>query len=141
ERRLVRCAVELEERLIDRGLLRGLHPLDLRGDRLLDVVHGLAHALAAVALLVAVAQLDRLALAGAGARRHRRAAPGAGLELDLDLDRRIAARVEDLPRIDAGDDGHASSSSRRRSRPARRAGRRPRRRPRAAAWSARSGAS
>src|SRR5260370_7903717 len=40
--RLVRRAVELEERLVDAGLLGGLQPLDLRGDRLLDGAHGLA---------------------------------------------------------------------------------------------------
>src|SRR5581483_3748854 len=55
---------------------------------------------------VAVAQLDRLALAGGSAGRHRRAAPRAGLQLHLDLDRGIAARVENLARIDAGDRRH-----------------------------------
>src|SRR5260370_8860114 len=130
--RLVRRAVELEERLVDAGLLGGLQPLDLRGDRLLDGAHGLADALAAVALLVAVAQLDRLALAGAGAGRHRRAPPRPGLDLHLDPDRGIPARVEALARVDAGDRGHASSSSRRRSRRARGAGPRARRTRRAA---------
>ena len=57
-------------------------------------------ALAAVAALVAVAQLDRLVGAGRGARRHRRPADRAVAEDDVDLDRRIAARVEDLARVD-----------------------------------------
>ena len=39
-----------------------------------DVLDGLEHALAAVALRIAVAQLDRLARAGGGARGHRGAA-------------------------------------------------------------------
>jgi hypothetical protein len=55
ERRLVRRAVELEQRLIDGRLFRGLHPLDLGSDRLLDVPDGLARALPAVALCVAIA--------------------------------------------------------------------------------------
>ena len=45
-----------------------------------DVLHGLQHALAAVAALVAVAQLDRLAAAGRGARGHRGAAHDARFE-------------------------------------------------------------
>jgi len=73
ERGLVRCAVELEQRLIHRRLLGGLHAIDLGRDRLLDVAHRLLHTLAAIALAVAVAQLDRLALAGRRARGHRRA--------------------------------------------------------------------
>src|SRR4030067_70655 len=47
---LVRRAVQPEQRLVHGGLLRGLHPLDLGGDRLLDVAHRPADALAAVAL-------------------------------------------------------------------------------------------
>ena len=48
-----------------------------RGDLAVDVGDRLAHALAAVARLVAVAQFERLALAGRRARRHRRAAERA----------------------------------------------------------------
>src|SRR5262249_49479807 len=81
---------------------------DLRRDRLFDVAHGLLHALAAIALAIAVAQLHRLALAGRGAGRHGRAAPRAGFELDLDLDGGIAAGVEDLAFVNAGDRGHGS---------------------------------
>src|SRR5438093_1441161 len=69
---------------------------------------------------VPVPQLDRLALAGGGAGAHGRAAPGARLELDLDLDGGIAARVEDLASVDAGDRGHVLRTSvRTRSRRAR----------------------
>ena len=58
------------------------------------------HALAAVARLVAVAQLDRLVGAGRGARRDGRPADRAVGEDDVDLDRRIAARIEDLAGVD-----------------------------------------
>ena len=55
ERRLVRRAVELEQRLVHGRLLGGLHPLDLGGDRLLDVPHGPVHASSLVALTITVA--------------------------------------------------------------------------------------
>ena len=64
-------------------------------------------ALAAVAGLVAVPQLDRLVDAGRGAGRHRRPAERAVLGDDVDLDGRVAPRVEDLPGIDPGDGGVA----------------------------------
>ena len=56
--------------------------------------------------VAAVAQLDRLELAGRGARRHGGEAARARLEDDLDLDGRVAARVEDLARVDGGDGAH-----------------------------------
>ena len=71
----------------------------------------LQDALAAVARLVAVAQLDRLVRAGRGARRHGRPADRAVVEDDVDLDRRVAARIEDLARVDDSMSGaHASSA-------------------------------
>ena len=118
ERGLVRRAVQLEQGLVDRGLLGGLHALDLGGDGLLDVLHGAAHALAAVALGVAVAQLHRLALAGGGARRHHGAAQGAGLELHLDLDGGVAAGIEDLARVDGPDRGQGAQAFRSRTKSA-----------------------
>jgi hypothetical protein len=50
------------------------------GDSALDVAHGLEDALAQVALLVAVAELDGLVLAGGGAGGHGGAAEGAAGE-------------------------------------------------------------
>ena len=107
EARLVRRAVELEQRAVHGGLLRRLEAFDLGRDRLRHVAHRLAHALAAVAGVVVVAQLDRLARARRGAGGHHSAAEGARVEPDLDLDRGIAARVEDLARVDGADLGHA----------------------------------
>ena len=63
----------------------------------------LVTALAEIAALVAVAQLERLVRAGRGAGRHGGAAHGAGLERDIDLDGRVAAAVQDLPAVDADD--------------------------------------
>ena len=79
-------------------------------ERLVDVVDRLQDALAAEALLVAVAQLDRLVLAGRRAARHGGApAPGGGL--DFDFDRGVAARIEDLAGEDGVDFAHGRASS------------------------------
>ena len=103
---LVLGAVELDQDPVEQGLVPRVGAQDLAGDLAVDVRDGLRDALSAVALLVAVAQLQRLALAGRGARRHRRAPGRASREQDLDLDGRIAARVQDLPAED-GLDGKA----------------------------------
>src|SRR5205807_8897805 len=65
---LVLAAVELDQRLVDERLLGGIEPGDGLGNLRIDVHDRLQHALAAVALPVAVEQLDRLAAAGRGAR-------------------------------------------------------------------------
>src|SRR6185436_15660599 len=59
----------------------------------------------------AVAQLDRLELAGGGARGHRGAAGGARLQHHVDLDGRVAAAVDDLPRVHLLDLAQAPSTS------------------------------
>ena len=75
-------------------------------DLAIDGVHGLLHALAEIARLVAVAQLDRLMRAGGGARRHRRAAHRAVFQHHIDLDGGIAAAVENFAADDVDDGGH-----------------------------------
>jgi hypothetical protein len=72
----------------------------------LTAATGLLDALAQVAPLVAVAQLDRLALAGGGAGRHGRAAHGPALQHDLGLDGGVAAAVQDLAGVDGLDGAH-----------------------------------
>src|SRR6185295_20404015 len=80
------------------------------GDLGVDVLHRLQHALAEVAALVAVAQLDRLARAGGRARRHGGAAHGAGFEQHVAFDGGVAAAVEDFSPDDVNDGTHASVS-------------------------------
>ncbi len=70
---LVGRAVELEQALIDRRLIERAQADDCRTELLVDVLDGLQHALAEVALLVAVAELDRFVLAGGRAARDRTA--------------------------------------------------------------------
>src|SRR5205823_1164654 len=68
--------------------------------------HRLLHPLAAITLLVAVAQFDRLVRAGRGAGGNRGATERAVLQHDVDLDGRVAAAVEDFAADDVDDGGH-----------------------------------
>ena len=99
---LGRRAVERDHRLVELALRKVL-ALDRRCDLAVDVGDGLAHALAEVARLVAVAQLERFALAGRGARRHAGASARAAVEGHFDFHRRIPARVENLAAMHVND--------------------------------------
>ncbi len=97
---LVRRAVELDEELVDRGLVEHVHALQRLGDLDVHVLHGLEHALAEITALVAVAQLAGLVDAGGSAGRNGRAADGAVVERDLHFHGRVAAGVENLSGAD-----------------------------------------
>ena len=90
--------VERDHRAVDRALV-GVLALERRGELAVHVPDRLRHALAEIALLVAVAQLQRLAHAGRGARRHRRAAHHPALERHVHFHRRIPARIQDLSAV------------------------------------------
>ncbi len=109
EAALVRGAVELDHRLVERALLGGAGAGQRLGDLAVDVGDRLADALADP-LVATVAQLDRLELTGRGARGNGGDAARAGLERDLDLDGRVAARIEDLAGVDGGDRAHRGAT-------------------------------
>lgn len=109
ERGLVRGGVQVEHGLVDQALLGGVVADQLRADLLDDGQDGLLHALAEVAVLVTVAQLERLEGAGGGTRRDSGTAGAAVVEADLDLDRGVATRVEDLTGYDDIDGRHEAS--------------------------------
>jgi hypothetical protein len=90
-------------------LLGDVEAEDRLGDLGVDVLDRLLHALAEEALLVAIAQLHRLARAGRRPRGHRGAPHGAGLDQHVGLDGGIAARIQDLAGDDFNDGGHAAS--------------------------------
>ena len=76
-------------------------PSKRRRDRFIHVRDGFGHAFAAVALLVAIAQFPRFMLAGARAARNGRAPEAAAFEMHIDFDGRIAARIENLARVNS----------------------------------------
>jgi hypothetical protein len=103
-------SVEIDERAIDQHLVRRHHALERRGDRLLDVLHGLLHALAKVAAHVAVPQLDRFVLTRGRSARHRSTSRRSIRERDIGLDGRIPTAVEDLAGSDVQNGRHEVGS-------------------------------
>src|SRR6185312_7949917 len=91
-----------------RHLIGGVEARERIEDLAVDCLDGALDALAAIASLVAVAELDRLMRAGRRARRHGGAAQGAGLQRDFDLDGGIAAAVQDLAAVDVDNGAHAA---------------------------------
>ena len=91
-------AVELDEHLVDAGLIEDVHAEESFRDFAVDIVNSLLHALAAVTGLVAVAQLAGLVDTGGSAGGDSRSADGAVVEGDFDFDSGIAAGVMGLPR-------------------------------------------
>jgi hypothetical protein len=98
-------AVEGHQLVVEEPLVGGVEADHCVGDLGVDVFHGLAHALAAVAV-AAVAQLVRLVGAGAGAARHDGAPARAAEQLDVDLDGRVPSGIEDLAAHDLHDRAH-----------------------------------
>ena len=84
-------AVKLQHLVVDGALLKHRHAHKGGGYHLVDVFDCLEHALAAIALLVAVAQFERLVLACRGSRRYRCAAGEARLERHFYLNRWISS--------------------------------------------------
>jgi hypothetical protein len=80
EARLVLAAVELDHAAIDRRLRARILADEGGLQHRIDVRDGSQHALAAIACLVAIAQLDRLARSGRGAGWHGGATERAGIE-------------------------------------------------------------
>ena len=96
---LVGGAVEANHRLVELAL-RQIAIAQRAGNLAVDVRDGFASRPCRDSARVAVAQLQRFALAGRRARGHRRAPARAALEHDVDFNRGIAARVENLARLD-----------------------------------------
>ena len=99
EARLVRRAVELDHPPVQTVLVGGIEPGERPADLAVDVGHGLAYALASVAL-PAVPEFRRLALSGRRARRDPCLGHRAVLEVDAGLDGRVPAGIDDLQRVD-----------------------------------------
>ena len=87
------CAVQLNQARIHCTLLTRIHAQQRLRNLSIDICHRLAHALALVARLVSIAQLQRLVLAGGCAGRHRSAPVAAVFQHHFNLHGWIAARV------------------------------------------------
>ena len=94
-------AVQVDHQAVDLGLPRRVQPDELRGDGRVDVGHGLEHALAAVAFLVAVAEFEGLVFAGRRPRGHRGRGRDAIVQGDMHPYGGVAAGVEDFQGITA----------------------------------------
>ena len=103
---LVRRAVELDQPLVDADLIERVPAGQRIGDRRVDVLNGLGHALAQIDALVAVAQLPGLVNARARPAGHGGPAERAVGKRHFDFDGRIAAAIENLASVDGGDEAH-----------------------------------
>ena len=109
EAALVGRAVESDHGFVDLDLGFGVHAAERVEEFAVDRFDRAAHALAEIALLVAVAELDRLVRSGRGAGRHGGAAARAVGQNDVDLHGRIAAAVENFAADNVDNGGHARS--------------------------------
>jgi hypothetical protein len=109
---LVVGAVQVDQGLVQEGLLAGVQPQHRFADLGVDVLHRRSTPLPQVAALVAVAQLDGLAAAGGSAAGHGGAAHGAAFQQHVAFDGGVAAAVEDLAADDVDDGTHGMGSFR-----------------------------
>ncbi len=103
---LVGRAVQFDQHAVQPPLVLRVETGQGVEDLAVDRVHRQGHALAAIALRIAIALFHRLVRPGGGARRHGGAAEGAVFQGHVHLDRRIAAAVQDLAGDDVDDLGH-----------------------------------
>src|SRR4051812_42735492 len=94
--------------MVDAELIGRVEPAQRVENLAVDIGDRLAHAAPAIALLIAIALLDRFVRPGRSPRRHRSPPDRAAVERDLDLDGRIAAAIENFAATDIGDGGHES---------------------------------
>ena len=93
---LGRGAVEFDHGLVDSTLVGGHHAHDRRGNDLVDILHSLENALAAIAG-TAVAELESLVLTGGGTGRNGGDADKTAVKGNFNFDGGVAAGIEDLP--------------------------------------------
>ena len=112
EPRLVERAVERDHGAVDLRLVFGIKTGQDVEDLAIHRLDRVQDPLAAVAFLVAVAQLDGFVRARRRAGRHGSAAERAALQPRVDLDSRIAAAVENFAGVKIDNGGHAPTPSR-----------------------------
>ncbi len=103
---LVRRAIHVDHRLVNRCLIRRVHAFEGVGDLAIDVLDSFGDALAHEDGLVTVSQFPGFVNAGAGTAWHGGAASGSIDQGDFALDGRIAAAIEDLACVDGFNECH-----------------------------------
>ena len=103
---LVLGAIGLDHGLVDSALVGCVHIVQNVGDLGVNEIDSVQHALAKIAILVAVTKLDSFEGARRCAGRNDCATHGAVVKDDLDLNRGVAARIENLATINIKDDAH-----------------------------------
>ena len=107
---LVRGTVDIDHFGVDSALVASVHADNSFGNFLIHMGYGFLNALAKVAALIAVTQLNSLECARRCARRNDRAGERTVVEGNLDLNRGVAAGIENLSAVDVEDDAHEVSS-------------------------------
>ena len=102
-------AIQIDQHLVDEGLLAGIQAHKGLGDFGVDVLHSLQHALAQVAALVAIAQFNGLTRAGGCATGHRGAAHDTAFQQHIALDRGIATAIDHFTANQVNDCCHLDS--------------------------------
>ena len=89
-------AVQLDQGLVDEGLVRGVQADDGFADCGIDVLYRFEYAFAQVAAFVAVTQFQRFFLAGGGAGWYGSTAHHAGFQQYISFNSGVTARVQDF---------------------------------------------
>ena len=106
QRALVRRAVQLEHDLVDGALIAGFDAHQGIRDLLVHMADGIQRALAQVAALVAITQLDGLERARGSTGGHCSPAERAVVQHNLDLDGGVAAGIQHFAAEYIDDDAH-----------------------------------
>ncbi len=106
ESALVVGAVGLDHHLVHQALILGLDAQQGLGNFAIHMGHRVERALAQIAILVAIAQLNGFESARGSARGHRRAAEGAVLQHNFHFDGGITAGIKNLAPVHIDDDAH-----------------------------------
>ncbi len=103
--------VQIDHGLVDESLLSGIQADDGFSDLCVHVLHRLQHALAQIALLVAVAQFNRFFLTCGRARRHGGTAHHTRFQQHVRFYGRVATGIQNLTRYDINNCTHSSLPS------------------------------
>ena len=103
---LVGGAVQLDEELVDVGLIQDVQADEGLGDVMVDILHGLGGTLAQVTGRVAIPELTGLILPGGGAGGHSGPTHGAVVQGDFHFHRGVAPGVQDFPAQNVNDFNH-----------------------------------